>query len=133
MHTRILQKHGISTQADIDYLIGSPNTPKNTVLEMANSRLPLTWKEEMMLLHPGDRCDDGDVDGGTEEATMPFHCGAKSERNMLPILEFLCPNNRTTRRKRSFVGIRHTLPSVALAARAYMPMVTVVVGLGRVP
>lgn len=134
MHTQILQNQGISTQVDIDYSSESLHTPKDTVLETAKSRLPLTSKEEMMLPHPGD-ChddadgdDDGDVDDGKGEVvTMPFHYDARLGMNMLPILDFLGLNNRMMRTKRSFVGIHQMLPSVELAVRAYMPTVTVVV------
>jgi hypothetical protein len=128
MHTWILQNQGISTQADIDYSSDSLHTPKHTALETANSRLPLTSKEEMMMPHPGDCHDDGDVDDEKEKVTMPFHYDARLERNILPILDFPCLNNRMTRKKRSFVGIHHTLPWVAPVVRACKLMVIVVVG-----
>lgn len=129
MRTRVLQNQGISTLVDIDYSSESLHTPKDTALEMASSHLPWTSKEEMRLPRPGDCHDDGDVGDGEEEMTMPFHYDARLGRNMLPILDFLCLNNRMMRKRRSFVGIRHTLPSVELVVRAYMPTVTVVVGL----
>ena len=133
MGTRILQNQGISTQVDIGYSSEWPHTPKDTALETASSRLPSTSKEEMMLPHPGDCHDDddggGDADDGKEGVTMPFHYDARLGINMLPILDFLCLSNRMMRKKRSFVGIRHTFPSMELVVHAYMPTVTVVVGL----
>lgn len=81
-----------------------------------------------MSPHPGD-CHGGDADDGKEETTMPFHYDARLGRNMLPILDFPYLNNRMMRKRRSFVGNHHTLPSVALAVHAYMLTAIVVAGL----
>lgn len=128
MHTRVLQNQGISTQVDIDYLSESPHNPRDIEIETANCRLPLISKGEMMPLHPGDCHGDGGVDG-FEGVTMPFHCDVRLERSMPPNLDFLCLNSCMMRMRKNFVGIHHIPPSVALVARAYMPMVTVAVGL----
>lgn len=82
-----------------------------------------------MLLHHDDCHGDDGADGGKEEVTMPSHCDARLEKNMLPILDFCCPNNRMMRKTRSFADIRHTLPLVALVVRAYKLPVAAVVGL----
>ncbi|PCG88963.1 ER lumen protein retaining receptor [Penicillium occitanis (nom. inval.)] len=116
-----------NTQVDIDYSSESLHTPKDTALETESSRLPSTSKE-MMLPHPGD-CRDDDDDDGKEKVTMPFHYDARLGTNMLPILDFPYLNSRMTRKKKSFVGIRHTLPSEELVVHAYMLTVTVVVAL----
>lgn len=93
----------ISSLIDIDYSRESQHTPKDTALETASFRVALTLSEEMMVLRPGDWCSgDFDVEDGKEEevvVTMPFHCDARLERSMHPILGLAFLNNRMMRKK----------------------------------